>query len=266
MKAEQPYRPVPSKLEPEADLERLAAQGRQLAAGQRALSQKNTEREIQARLLSAMELLPAPPRSLGALLDTWIPRTFFALGGLALALSLVPDDSTISGDLRAGGFGALAVGAVWLFLPLVLSSRLARNGVMHRLRDRALLAAERAWPSSLPFALEGYLEILGQEPMSCSIEAAITLQPGSRTPGLDVLQGLVLGIEVDAKVVNVGGGASSTITIRSASKGDMAGSVYVVSNREIPPYVHALVEKVLLPLHRTHPIERVSLSRVLGLA
>jgi hypothetical protein len=253
MEPAQPYRPAP-----DGELERLAVQGQQAARVQRLQSQKDEEPEIEARLLSAMELLPAPPRSLGAFLGTWIPRACFGLGGLLLALSLVPDDKTLSGNLCLLGVGALSVATAWVLLPLVLSSRLARNGVMHKARDKAVLAVERAWPSSLPFALEGYFEILGQEPRLGQIEAAIALRTDSQAPDLDVLRGVVLGADVDAEVSI---DSSGTITILSGFKSCYPGGVNEVSNREIPPYVHALVEKALLPLHRSHPIERVSLAR-----
>ncbi|MGH7297770.1 MAG: hypothetical protein ACRELB_22720, partial [Polyangiaceae bacterium] len=129
-------------------------------------------------------------------------------------------------------------------------------------RAEATLAAERAWPSSLHFALEGYFEVLQQEPCTCHIEATMTLRDASASPGLDILQGVVQGVDADGGVRI---DASGTATIRSSAlsceTNTWVNMVRVDSNRRIPPYVHTLVEKVLLPVHRSHPIERVSLVR-----
>ena len=119
--------------------------------------------------------------------------------------------------------------------------------------------AERVWLATLPFATERYFDTLAEAPRPIfRLEITVTLVDPTRAPSLDIVQGVVHVHDVDAEVVLVRGGP---ITVLSGERSVALPGYFPYTTQKIAPYLHGLVDKVLLPLHRSHPIARVSLRR-----
>ena len=79
-----------------------------------------------------------------------------------------------------------------------------------------------------------------------------------RAPGLDILRGIVHVHDVNADVVVRDGGV---IAIESDEDAVSLPGYFPYTVQKIAPYTHGLVDKVLVPLHASHPIARVSIAR-----
>ena len=119
--------------------------------------------------------------------------------------------------------------------------------------------AERAWLASLPFHVERYFDVLAEAPEAIfGLEVTVALVDASHTPSLEILRGIVHVHDVDAEVVLSRGGG---IAIEVGSAAIALPGYYPYTVQKIAPYVHGLVDKALLPLHRSHAIARVTLTR-----
>lgn len=154
------------------------------------------------------------------------------------------------------------VGVLTFFVGIVVS--VVASISAPRATDEAL-EAERTWYRGLPFELDGYFAVLSAEPRpSGGVRAHITWRSDVAEAG-NVDEQLV----ADAFAV-----ADPAARLESA---DSAGAVFVsgpitgltgstinrrpvVRNHRYPEYLHTLVDKVLVPLSRSRPIERVRLE------
>jgi hypothetical protein len=239
---DEPYRPSPPGLGEDTDLARLAAEG-------------------QRRILEAKAGRAGAGRDAGA--RTRDRNLRVALGGYYGA-----PIRTTSYVLIAAGIGLLTGGFFWHAESVVVLWPVLLGGVLLRvlatpLATPARVAAERAWQTSLPFTLEGYFETLADEP-ALSMRLAIELQWNSdgRSAGEEAIQGLLGLVDTDAEVH-----VHERATVRIQS-GVISGDTWIQSNggpvkrnTRIVPYVHDLVDKVLLPLYRDCPIARISIAR-----
>jgi hypothetical protein len=118
--------------------------------------------------------------------------------------------------------------------------------------------AERAWLASLPFVTERYFEVLAEVPRAIfRLQVTVTLADARRAPNRDILEGVVHVHDVDAEVILSRGGP---ITFWSGDDAVALPGYFPYTLQKIAPYMHGLVNKVLLPLHRSHPIARVSVG------
>ena len=91
------------------------------------------------------------------------------------------------------------------------------------------------------------------------LEVTVELSDPSRMPSLDILRGVVHVHDVSAEVVL--GYSDGPITILVGDDAVSLAGYFPYTVQKIAPYVHGLVDKALLPLHRSHSIARVSLAR-----
>jgi len=242
---DEPYRPAAPDQAASPELERLVREGQQR------LSQQSAQRQL--ALAGA-----------GASARTAAERNIrVALGGYygGSPVRVVAVGLIVVGGLAACGAFAWA-GALVLAVPSVTLGIVLRI-FAPPVGTRSRVAAEQAWLASVPFVLEGYFELLGQEPQGgCHLRVAVTWGDAAAAPGDDTTRAALAVVDTAAVVKSRTG---ATVVVRSGSISGrtnlVVGDQYVHRNTGIVRYVHDLVDRVLLPLHRSSPIARVSLTR-----
>jgi hypothetical protein len=178
-------------------------------------------------------------------------RVTAAVGLLLVVVSAAV--GTVVGDSLALPLGI--PGLALLVAGLALASTATRA-------SPAQVEAERAWPSSLPFRLEGYFEVLAHHSEAqCGLDVELQWQSAAAAPGDDLLLAAWAAHDRGARIH---GRSGDTVTVRSssiASPGQQMRTLTVYRNTKLPAFVHGLVDRVLVPLHRRHALARVSLRR-----
>jgi hypothetical protein len=240
---DEPYRPAPT--EPNPELEKLAAEGR-------------------ARIQAANRAAPAPHAppadlelraALGSRYVSPLRAASYASFVLGVVLGLVGfvgplrDDTTVTVVAEILGMLLLAGGIA------VSSTDAAKRA------SAAQVGAERRWVQSLPFAMNGYFEVLeGPAEKECRllVELEWLAAPAPADETILGVWGLHdTGVRIDKRV-------GSIVTIRSgpiSGNGVQLSIYWIYDNRSIPRFVHGLVDRVLVPIHRSQPLARVSLRR-----
>lgn len=129
------------------------------------------------------------------------------------------------------------------------------------LASRAAVEAERAWVASLPFALDGYFELIASKPRGVS---AVRVDLWWTNQGVDLptLQGIIALFDTQSSINQAHDAhASFTTGPISGSTGIRINRAYVYRNHRLGTAVHRLVEVVLMPIHRNAPLARVKLLR-----
>jgi len=127
--------------------------------------------------------------------------------------------------------------------------------------------AERSWLASLPFAIDGYFEALSAKPESeCNLLIELRFSSDRPPPDQSTMLELLGLVDTDASIEKVsawreGGALVFRSGPISGGTNTRVNGVWVYSNRKIAQYVHDLVDRVLLPLQRSHPLTRVALTR-----
>lgn len=123
------------------------------------------------------------------------------------------------------------------------------------------VAAERQWVASLPFRLEGYFETLSGEPQAFA-RVGVVLEYQSVGPDQQTFQGIIGNLDTEARVQQWhperAGFQSGQI---SSFTGIRVNRVSVYRNHKLAKYLRRLVGEVLLPLHRSRPLSRVTIAR-----
>lgn len=251
--SEAPYRPDPQGSEADVEIARLAARGERrildakAAGASEAADGTNAEerrREANVRV------------ALGAYYGSPVRWACFAMMGVGVLTFVV------GGLLGLEGGAAAAALVIGLFA--VIGGFLATFWV-DPAASRARVATERTWAESLPFALNEYFELLAQDPViACRLLVELSWEP-RRSPAPEIVRG-VLGLW-DAGI-GVEPGNAGTMMVRGSPfvcgrYRRSSGAVYAdpLPNRRLVARVHGLVDKVLLPLHRSHALARVSVRR-----
>jgi len=159
--------------------------------------------------------------------------------------------------------GALLWGAgmLWLGLPLLIGA-LAVRWYAPPKATLAQVARERAWVASLPFALEGYFDVLAGEPqLSCHLSVTLAWNEARLAPSEDVVRAVFGVLDTGTRVESRDGAAVIRSSLLSGRTWIQLEDGPLSRNTKIVAYVHSLVDKVLLPLHRSCAIARVSLTR-----
>ena len=239
-----PFRQPPGTPSADSELERLAMQGQmlraQLAAGQQVHQQSEGANHLRI--------------AIGGYRGSALKRIMLAVILLFLSIGLL---GFVAAGLEytelallmiiGGSVMTFVLFMVWVFIPPRASA--------------GAVAAEQAWARSLPFALRGYFELLSGEPSSArAMSYEIAWHEGIRLPEPHLVQGVFYGVDPDARLEHAdarralvrGGNVSGNTGIRMNGR-------YVYRNHRLPARVHAVVEQVLLPLHRSHPIASVTL-------
>jgi len=249
---DRPYRPAPEVSEDDAALARLAADGQHRILEASALEadgrQDSDERKREKNVRIALGVYHGTP----------LRRASYALMGVGmLAIAAV--------GIESPDFGSAGVVASFLVGMLAATGGLLIRVWSAPAATSATLAAEKAWAESLPFAMEGYFEMLAAEPtLRCQLVLELEWAPG-RVPTPEIVQGLLGTWDTGARVQSL----EKALCIRSGTF--ECGHVYNANNwygsdalrptRHLVGKVHGLVTTVLQPLHRSHAIARVSLRR-----
>lgn len=255
--ADEPYRGAAERGSKSPELDRLVREGRQR------LLDESAER---AR---AEEARSAPPPAVAE------RNVRVALGDYYRAPARV---AAIS--LAAAG----AVAAVGAFFDVsfavatpLLGVGIALYAFAAPLATRARVRAEEAWLSSLPFRVDGYFEALGADPRARRrLSIALTWVDPAAAPSADEVKAVFAVADTDAAVesrrhrhtgddADAASAPSAPLVVRSGPISDQTRvqmpSGWVHRNTRFVEYVHALVDRVLLPMHRSTPLARVSLTR-----
>lgn len=235
-----PYRP--GAPEPAPDLARLAAQGAARRAHAASVAQREGDRDGYRNLRTAI----------GAYRGSTLRRVILAvlissvvIGGAWVATREGP----AHGGLVAVVFGvAMPLFFLWIFVPPLAS--------------RGAVDEEAAWVAAQPFELVGYFDLLASTPWSeRRVTLRITWSEGTVPPDQALMFGALGAVDPEAQLhscdvrgaIIVSGPVSGVTGIRS-------NGVSVYRNHNLPGHVHALVERLLLPLHRSHSIARVAVE------
>lgn len=234
--------------QPPSELERLAREGQQRYAQHAA---HNTEAADRAGLdnlrvaLGAAFGTPARRALVGA--HYALIAGFFALLALSLA-GMLPVEKPAS-----------------VLMPIGLAAYLLVF-VRAFTAPRASLARcdeEARWTASLPFALGGYLEALRAPPSGFSrVAVEVTFANPSATARPDLMLAAARAHDPGLSDFSIQPGRmrwlSSPISGLTVVR---VNRVSVYRNHRIPPFVHGLIERTLLPMHRELPFAAVSLTR-----
>lgn len=141
---------------------------------------------------------------------------------------------------------------------------LISGSVMAPRAPDSALEEERRWARSLPFTLEGYFEVLSAKPRETGgLRAHVTwVADGPEVDAAllaDAFAAADPGARLDESDASGAIFASGPI---SGATGARINHVPVLRNHLYPEYVHALMTKVLVPLAKSHPIEKVRLEPV----
>ena len=164
---------------------------------------------------------------------------------------------------RSGlGFAAMMTFPGWF---MVVALGLAP---FHRIMVELQVRAEQRWLESLPFATAGYFETLCRFPSSNTMRVRVQLHhaDAGRAAPEDVvrdLAGLVRAPSGELPTVTVDAkrGTTSLVSPHLAVKisNGRGGSHRHMS--DVRSWQRRLLERVVLPLHRAHPLERVTVHR-----
>jgi hypothetical protein len=244
-----PYRPDPTGAQQEVELARLAAEGQHRiqqaqAAATKAAAQPSHDAVVEAAVRA----------SLGAHYGTPVRKVGFAfLWACPLVLVLAVGSCLADGGMKVNA-GWQPMPMVSVLFQLLLFFVFIPIGLVLSLRkpicSPGRVAAEKAWALSLPFAMDNYFYELGASGRArCHFTVRVVFHPG-RTPDAPIVQGLLGLVDTDAKIAAKGG----DIVIRSGVISTQ------FNNSQIVGYTHRLIDRVLLPLHQSHAIERIVLS------
>lgn len=247
--AEMPYRENDPKAGEEAEnraaLERLAAAGlakkAKLAAEEQSAQLAARTRATSARFRGRAWIAPRKLRFIGF----W----FAACGAVALAWAIV--SLVVWRDLA----GAIANGIIAFILANVSSIAVipvlalyALHASLWRRRDAAMFVA---WSQSLPFPFARFVETLSLDHTLSDVRVIVRFVRD--VPDATTLDGLVGNLERSKHTQLVRGERACAFFASSLTDGEDAPN-------DVAAFLRELAQKVLLPLHAVHEIERVELD------
>lgn len=233
----EPYREAPDA---DPELEKLAAEGH---ARRNQASAVENERE---RLAGNERVNAALGEFLGSSKSN-VPLVVGAFAAVGILLAVLIGDWARALGVIGVFVGFFAMFAWKLMVPQVTPEEMAR---------------ERAWSESFPFVLEGYFEVLAQAPRaSRSLVYEIRWTEGTPPPSIVVLEGVFSVADPGACVEHIDDeGARVRSGFLSGDTGTRVNRQPVYRNHKLPPHVHAVVEKALVPLAKSHPIVSVKIN------
>ena len=233
----EPYRADP---EQDPELSKLAAQGYARR------NEEDTVKREEERVAGAHHLNAALAEFLGASKSN-APLVGAGLGGLGILLAVL-----------VGGY-AQGLGVIGAFVAFI--SLFAWNLMLPKVSPEEM-ARERAWSASFPFILEGYFEVLSRPPSAArSLVYELRWRDGITPPSITVLEGVFAVADPGACVERIDEeGARVRSGVISGDTGTRVNRQPVYRNHKLPPHVHDVVEKALVPLAKSHPIVSVTIN------
>ncbi len=239
-----PYRPNPQVPPQDPELARLAMEG------QRRRMEVAAGHQIEQREAGGQHLKTA----IGAYRGSTIRR--ISLTGLVggAVLGIVGVILSAVGQLEIGEFLIPGFGVSFLCIFL--------TAFIPPFASQGAIAAEQEWAMRLPFQMVGYFEVLAAQPRPARrVIYELTWRDGVVPPDPNLLHGIFGAVDPEARLERsdargariIGGSVSGATGIR-------INRVSVYRNHKFCASIHGVVEKVLLPLHRTYPIAHVTLS------
>jgi hypothetical protein len=181
------------------------------------------------------------------------------LAALALGVLLGVVEAAVQGSATGEALGP-AIGISCMLL--VVAGIIVSSTEAAQRASPAQVDAERRWAGALPFRLEGYFEVLEHHPeKECRLDVELQWEPAVAMPSDDILLGVWGTQDTGARIQERSG---DTVRVRSGTIVSPARQLRVLTiyrNSRIPPFVHRLVDRVLVPVHRSHPLARVSIRR-----
>ncbi len=235
----EPYRPGAAGPDPE--LLRLAAKGAERRAHAASTARVTQDRDGDRHLRLAIGAFRGSALRRALLV---LPITSALVGGLLVLQQHGPD----RGAVGALVFGAtMALFFLWLFVPPLAS--------------RSAMAREAGWVEALPFELVGYFDMLSETPrLARHVTFEIQWKGGALPPDRELLFGALGAVDPEACLESCSD--SGAFIISGSVSGQTAirkNRVPVYRNHALPPRVHAIVDQLLVPLHRSHPMAQVSI-------
>jgi hypothetical protein len=247
-----------------AELERLRAQGRRNAAARHQQIERQAERE--ATLRSGWERLGRLmwgnyPTALRTAFRYYGTRIVY--GGLVIAMTLAMASWVFSHpDTERSPF---AIGLMMSFPFWFVGSGLAL-APLFRAMIEVQARLEQQWLASLPFETHGYFEVLSRFPKSkmMRLRVVATYRDPERAATEEIVRDLAglargPGGELPTVVHDAEQGRTSFVSpflvVKIVARG--AHEQMTLVRR----WQHRLLSRVLVPLHRAHPIESVSITR-----
>lgn len=245
--ANDPYRP---QLPSNDELQRLAREGQARLRAAHGHDAWTANADADRNLRTALgPVRGAPLRR--AVLVLFVASLVPALASLALP-SVLDDAIGLGSRIQltiTTVFAAMGLLCLYLFMPPRAS--------------RAAVERERAWVASLPFTFDWYFELLASHPQAMS-RLRVELWWSAEGVDLATLEGVVALFGTDARVSEIQGGYAAIVTGPiSGRTGIRVNRSFVHRNHRLGMAVHRLVDRVLLPIHRSAPLARVKLSRAL---
>lgn len=242
----EPYR-APSP-QPPSELERLARQGQDRYAQYASAGAQESDREGRDNLRVALGV------AFGTPLWRAVALVHYALIALFVASFALTVTQTVPAAMTASVIGPAALSSfVLIFVRVFVAPR----------ASDAQCEAEARWVSSLPFALRGYFEALRAQPdVASRFGVEITFANPSATVRVDLMMAAARAFDPGlADFYAMPGSMRWMTSAVSGSTGIRVNRRPVYRNHRMPPFVHALVEKTLLPMHREQTFAAVSLTR-----
>lgn len=228
---------------PNPELERLAQEGRAARANAASSTTDEAKAAGERHLREALATLHGAPKNVAVK----------AAGGLCLmaALLMIALHQTVPAPV---GIATLALGII-----LTVS-----GGIMSPQASDSAVEDERQWSHSLPFAFEGYFEVLAAKPRSVGgVRTHITWGPEVGAVDEQLLADIFAAMDPGSQLEHAD--TSGVVLASGPISGETGARINrepVVRNHAYPEYIHNLSAKVLVPLSRSYAIESVRLEAI----
>jgi hypothetical protein len=237
----EPFRDPPDK--PSAELTRLASAGRAARSSAQDAAVGDARAAGDRHLHEALAATHGAPRNQA--------RKLGAGACLMVALVMMLAHESVPAPI---GVATLALGIVLAVAGGVMSPRVSD----------AALEEERKWTRSLPFALDGYFEVLSAKPRAeGGVRAHITWSEDTRAVDEALLADAFAAVDPVARLDQAD--ETGVVFASGPIRGETGARINrepVLRNHAYPAYVRDLVTKVLVPLAKSYPMIRVRLEAV----
>jgi len=230
----EPYRanePPPEQAH-DAELERLVQAGAQRRRGAASSAERDADRNLR--------------HAIGRYRGSSRRRVAIVIAAIVVALAWALYFILVPNPL--GKSAALLNIPMWVTILAVIAAI-----AVSPYASKEAIAAEEQWALSLPFRLEGYFTAISRPPVRSPTLQFDLVWRSDRIPAEDLLVNLLSTVTSNGKVMRLNDSGAELRDWVYTGKGMTSISV-------APPRIHEMMEKVFVPLHRSYPIERVSVK------